>query len=393
MLSGKKIILGVSGSIAAYKSVLLLRLLKKAGAEVKVIMTPATEKFVGALTFATLSENAVFSDLWNHEWSAHVEMGLWGDLMLIVPATANTMAKLANGICDNALTAVYLAAKCPVIVAPAMDRDMIAHPATQKNIQTLTEFGTTVLGTASGFLASKLEGQGRMLEPEEILEKVYNFFTPKHLTGKKVMITAGPTQEPLDPVRYLSNHSSGKMGIALAVEAHRMGAEVTLLLGPTHIPVPSHIQVERVVSANDMLVAAKKYADNQDIMIYAAAVADYTPAEVSEIKIKKKTDDFKLELIKTQDVLGTIGKTKRENQVLVGFALETNNEIENAQKKLSSKNLDFVVLNSLQDAGAGFAHDTNKITILDKFGKMESFPLKSKTEVAKDILMKLMRFL
>jgi phosphopantothenoylcysteine decarboxylase/phosphopantothenate--cysteine ligase len=393
MLSGKKIILGVSGSIAAYKSVLLLRLLKKAGAEVKVIMTPATEKFVGALTFATLSENAVFSDLWNHEWSAHVEMGLWGDLMLIVPATANTMAKLANGICDNALTAVYLAAKCPVIVAPAMDRDMIAHPATQKNIQTLTEYGTHVLGTASGFLASKLEGQGRMLEPEEILEKVYNFFTPKHLAGKKVMITAGPTQEQLDPVRYLSNHSSGKMGIALAVEAYRMGAEVTLVLGPTHIPVPAYIQVERVISANDMLVAAKKYADSQDIMIYAAAVADYTPAQVSEIKIKKKTDDFKLELIKTQDVLGTIGKTKRENQVLVGFALETNNEIENAQKKLSSKNLDFVVLNSLQDAGAGFAHDTNKITILDKFGKMESFPLKSKTEVAKDILEKLMTFL
>lgn len=393
MLKNKKIILGVSGSIAAYKSVYLLRLLKKSGADVKVVTTPSVSQFVGELSFASLSGNSVFSGLWEEEWSQHVELGLWGDVMLVAPATAQTLAKFANGMCDNSLTAVYLAAKCPVIVAPAMDRDMYLHPATQKNLKTLQEYGNTVLQTGTGFLASGLDGPGRMLEPEEMLEALITHFTPKTLQGKKVMVTAGPTQEALDPVRYISNHSSGKMGIALAIEAQRMGAEVTLLLGPSTEIIPASIKLKRVISAKDMLIAAQEHADNQDIMIYAAAVADYTPKEVSDIKIKKKTDDFHLEMIKTADVLGTIGKTKRENQILVGFALETNNEIANAQKKLSSKNLDFVVLNSLQDKGAGFAHDTNKITILDKNGKIVHFELKSKTEVAKDILGYLQEFM
>ena len=352
------------------------------------MITPATEKFVGELTFASLSDNPVFAGLWSHAWSAHVEMGLWGDLMVIAPASANTMSKFAAGLCDNALTAVYLAAKCPVMIAPAMDRDMIAHPATQKNIQTLAAYGNIILPTGTGFLASGLEGEGRMLEPENILEGIAAFFVPKLLKNKKVMITAGPTQEALDPVRYLSNHSSGKMGIALALEAKRMGADVTLILGPSPVPVPAGITLKKVVSANDMLLAAQALADEQDIMIYAAAVADYTPDAVSDKKIKKKTDEFVLSLTKTQDVLGTIGKTKKPNQILVGFALETDNEIENAKKKLSAKNLDFVVLNSLQDKGAGFAHDTNKITILDKNGAIEAYELKSKQAVAQDILAK-----
>lgn len=392
-LSGKKIILGVTASIAAYKSVLLLRLLKKQGAEVKVIVTPSTEKFVGELTFGSLSGNPVFSGLWSHEWSAHVEMGLWGDLMVVAPASANTIAKFANGICDNALTAVYLAAKCPVMIAPAMDRDMILHPATQKNTETLRSYGNWVLPTGSGYLASGLEGQGRMPEPEEIIEAMEDFFTPKSLKGKKVMVTAGPTQEAIDPVRYLSNHSSGKMGIALAQEAKRMGAEVTLLLGPTSVVVPDGINLIRVVSAKDMLIAAQSVASTQDIMIYSAAVADYSPTIVSDSKIKKKTEEFTLDLSKTTDVLGTIGKTKKAHQILVGFALETDQEEENARKKLESKNLDFVVLNSLRDKGAGFAHDTNKITILDKNGNIEAFDLKSKQEVARDILNKVIQFL
>lgn len=392
-LAGKKIILGVTASIAAYKSVLLLRLLIKQGAEVKVIVTPATEKFVGELTFASLSGSPVFSGLWSHEWSAHVEMGLWGDLMVVAPASANTIAKFANGICDNALTAVYLAAKCPVMIGPAMDRDMILHPATQKNTETLREYGNIVLPTGTGYLASGLQGQGRMPEPEEILEAIEDFFSPKLLAGKKVMITAGPTQEAIDPVRYLSNHSSGKMGIALAQEAKRMGAEVVLLLGPTSVPTPPGIKVVRIASAKDMLIAAQTHADAQDIMIYSAAVADYTPTIVSETKIKKKTEEFTIELTKTADVLGTIGKTKKPNQVLVGFALETDHEEENARKKLASKNLDFVVLNSLRDKGAGFAHDTNKITILDKNGNTIAFELKSKQEVARDILNKVIEFL
>ncbi len=386
MLKGKKIILGITGGIAAYKSVYLLRLLKKAGAEVKVVITPATKQFVGELTFSTLSENPVFEGLWSAQWSAHVEMGLWADVMLVAPCTTNTLAKFANGLCDNALTAVYLAAKCPVIIAPAMDRDMFLHPATQKNMQTLQSYGNTVLPTGNGFLASGLEGWGRMLEPEEIFEALVSHLTPKKLQGKKMLITAGPTQEALDPVRYLSNHSTGKMGIALATEAMRMGANVTLVIGPTHVPIPAGINIKKIVSAKDMLFAVRENAESQDIMIFSAAVADYTPAEVADKKIKKNTDDFHLALQKTTDILKETVEKKREGQIIMGFALETNNEMEHAHKKLISKNADFIVLNSMQDAGAGFGHDTNKITLLHKSGTVTDFSLKSKTEVAKDIL-------
>ncbi|MFN0204522.1 MAG: bifunctional phosphopantothenoylcysteine decarboxylase/phosphopantothenate--cysteine ligase CoaBC [Bacteroidia bacterium] len=385
-----KIILGVTGGIAAYKSVILLRLLKKAGHKVKVITTPSVPHFVGELTFSTLSGEPVFSGLWNENWSAHVEMGLWGDLMVVAPATANTLAKFAHGLCDNALTATYLAAKCPVMIAPAMDRDMITHQATQRNLQTLKDDGCIVLDTGEGFLASGLEGQGRMLEPEEIFQHITQFlFEKEHgqpLKGKKLLLTAGPTQEALDPVRYISNHSTGKMGIALATEASKLGAEVTLILGTSPLPVPSDIQLIKVTSAQDMLEAVQKKVATQDIIIMAAAVADYTPITVADKKIKKKTDDFLLELKKTTDILKTVGVSKLPHQILVGFALETDNELENAMGKLRSKNADFIVLNSMQDAGAGFGHDTNKITLLDKTGKTTHFPLKSKTEVARDIL-------
>lgn len=386
MLKNKKIILGITGGIAAYKSVYLLRLLKKAGAEVKVVITPATKQFVGELTFSTLSENPVFEGLWSAQWSAHVEMGLWADVMLVAPCTTNTLAKFANGLCDNALTAVYLAAKCPVMIAPAMDRDMFLHPATQKNIQTLQSYGNTVLPTGNGFLASGLEGWGRMLEPEEIFETLISHFTPKKLQGKKMLITAGPTQEALDPVRYLSNHSTGKMGIALATEAMRMGADVTLVIGPTHVAIPAGINVKKIISAKDMLLAVRENAESQDIMIFSAAVADYTPAEVADKKIKKNTDEFHLALQKTTDILKETVEKKREGQIIMGFALETNNEMEHAHKKLINKNADFIVLNSMQDAGAGFGHDTNKVTLLHKSGTVTDFSLKSKSEVAKDIL-------
>lgn len=386
MLKNKKIILGITGGIAAYKSVYLLRLLKKAGAEVKVVITPATKQFVGELTFSTLSENPVFEGLWSAQWSAHVEMGLWADVMLVAPCTTNTLAKFANGLCDNALTAVYLAAKCPVMIAPAMDRDMFLHPATQKNIQTLQSYGNTVLPTGNGFLASGLEGWGRMLEPEEIFETLISHFTPKKLQGKKMLITAGPTQEALDPVRYLSNHSTGKMGIALATEAMRMGADVTLVIGPTHVAIPAGINVKKIISAKDMLLAVRENAESQDIMIFSAAVADYTPAEVADKKIKKNTDEFHLALQKTTDILKETVEKKREGQIIMGFALETNDEMEHAHKKLISKNADFIVLNSMQDAGAGFGHDTNKVTLLHKSGTVTDFSLKSKSEVAKDIL-------
>lgn len=386
MLQGKKIILGVTGGIAAYKSVYLLRLLKKAGAEVKVVITPAVNRFVGELTFSTLSENLVFEGLWSSQWSEHVEIGLWADVMLVAPCTANTLAKFANGLCDNALTAVYLAAKCPVIIAPAMDRDMYLHPSTQKNIKTLEEYGNKVLPTGNGFLASGLEGWGRVLEPEELFEALIDHLTPKHLQGKKILITAGATQEALDPVRYISNHSTGKMGIALAIEAMRMGAEVTLVVGATHLPIPNRIKVIHVKSAHDMLLAVRENKSQQDILIFAAAVADYTPIEVSDKKIKKTTDEFQLQLTKTIDILKEVGHNKEPNQIIIGFALETNDEIQNAYKKLTSKNADFIVLNSMQDKGAGFGHDTNKITLLHKSGSSQVFPLKSKSEVAKDIL-------
>ena len=386
MLQHRKIILGVSGSIAAYKAVLLLRLLKKGGATVRVVLTPAVSQFVGELTFSSLCDGKVFSGLWDAGWSEHVEWGTWADLMVVAPATAQTIGKFANGLCDNALTAVYLAARCPVMIAPAMDADMFLHPRVQANLDTLRHIGNRVLPTGTGFLASGLEGPGRLLEPEEIYAHIAAQFSEKNLAGKKIMITAGPTREAIDPVRYISNSSSGKMGYALAEEAHRLGAEVTLISGPTSLaPVPG-VQMMRVSSSEEMLRAVLSVADAQDVLIMSAAVSDYTPQTVADQKIKKKSDEFSLHLKKTTDILRTLGQQKRASQLLVGFALETENEIENALAKLRSKNLDLIVLNSLADPGAGFSVDTNKITLIDKNEQVTRFPVKSKREVAADIL-------
>jgi phosphopantothenoylcysteine decarboxylase/phosphopantothenate--cysteine ligase len=391
MPGGKKIILGVTGSIAAYKAVFLLRLLKKAGAEVQVVTSPSVQHFVGDLSFAALSGKPVFSGLWSANWSEHVSIGTWADLMLIAPATANTIGKLANGICDNALTAVYLAARCPVWIAPAMDADMFIHPSTRENLNKLASFGNRILPTGAGFLASGLEGPGRLLEPEEIFAEIDVFFGPKPLSGKKLLLTAGPTQEAIDPVRYISNHSSGKMGYAIAEKARDLGAQVTLISGPTSIPNPPGITTIRVRSADQMLAEVLAVSKEQDIMIMSAAVVDYAPATVSDTKIKKKDAEFTLELRKTADILKTVGQNKLPGQFLAGFALETDHAEEHAKQKLASKNLDMIVLNSLQDEGAGFGHDTNKITIFDKNDGIERYPLKSKSEVASDILEKIIQ--
>ncbi len=393
MLSGKKIILGIAGSIAAYKAVYLLRLLKKAGAEVQVVTTPAVDHFVGELSFSTLSGREVFSGLWEAEWSAHVEIGVWADLMIVAPATANTMAKFAHGLCDNALTAVYLAAKCPVMIAPAMDVDMFLHPSTEANINQLTTYGNTILPTESGFLASGLEGLGRLLEPEKIMEKVEAFFQKGSLNGKKVMITAGPTREALDPVRFITNHSTGKMGYALAAEAQALGAAVTLVSGPTNLPAPAGVDRIDVQSAADMYEAVHQSVDRQDIIIMTAAVSDYRPATIAQQKIKKKGDGMQLDLERTQDILKSVGEKKTDQQVLVGFALETQNEVENAIGKLKRKGLDLIVLNSLRNKGAGFGHDTNQIRLIDRTGAIQEFPLKDKKLVAKDIFHKILQMI
>ncbi len=385
-LKGKKIILGVSGSIAGYKAVFLLRLLQKEGAEVRVVSTPAVEKFVGSLTFSSLIQRPVFSDLWAEGWSEHVALGTWADLMLVVPATAHTLAKMAQGLCDNALMAVYLAAPCPVIVAPAMDADMYVHPRTQSNLSTLQQDGVKVLPVGQGFLASGLEGPGRLLEPEQIMEEVLAFLGEKPLSGIGLLITAGPTREAIDPVRYISNRSTGKMGYALAAKAQELGADVTLISGPTSLADPSGVHTLRVISAKEMYEAVHERADQQDIFIMAAAVSDYSPLQVADKKIKKDSDSLNIPLAKTEDILRSVGKKKRQNQLLIGFALETHDEMEHAKRKLESKNLDFIVLNSLQDQGAGFAHDTNKITILFRDNQLLSFPLKEKAQVAEDIL-------
>jgi len=385
-LKGKKIILGVSGSIAAYKAVFLLRLLQKEGAEVRVVSTPAVEKFVSSLTFSSLIQRPVFSDLWAEGWSEHVALGTWADLLLVVPVTAHTLAKMAQGLCDNALMAVYLAAPCPVIVAPAMDADMYVHPRTQSNLSTLQQDGVKVLPVGQGFLASGLEGPGRLLEPEQIMEEVLAFFGEKPLSGTGLLITAGPTREAIDPVRYISNRSTGKMGYALAAKARELGADVTLISGPTALADPPGVHTLRVVSAKEMYEAVHERAEQQDILIMAAAVSDYSPLQVADKKIKKDSDSLNIPLAKTEDILKSLGKKKRQNQLLIGFALETHDEIEHAKRKLESKNLDFIVLNSLQDKGAGFAHDTNKITILFRDNQLLSFPLKEKAQVAGDIL-------
>lgn len=389
MLNNKNIILGVCGSIAAYKSAVLVRLLIKAGANVKVILTADAANFITPLTLATLSKNPVYTRYFEEEtgvWSNHVELGLWADYMIIAPASANTIGKMANGLCDNLLSAVYLSAKCPVFFAPAMDLDMWKHDSTKNNIEKLQGFGNIMISPNSGELASGLHGEGRMAEPEEIvayLSAIIKRDLP--LAGQKAMVTAGPTYEPIDPVRFIGNHSSGKMGFAIADELARLGAEVTLISGPTAEKSKETIQRIDVTTAAQMLEACKNNFAQNTITVMSAAVADYTPAKVAVQKIKKKEDDFSIELKKTTDILAVLGQMKTADQLLIGFALETNNEEENAKAKLIKKNLDLIVLNSLQDEGAGFQKDTNKITIFNQAAEKKVYTMKSKTEVAKDI--------
>lgn len=391
-LKSKKILLGVSGGIAAYKAAVLTRLLVKQGAEVRTILTPDAKDFVTPLTLATLSKNPVLSSLVANvetgEWNNHVELGMWADLLLIAPATANTIAKMANGICDNLLLATYLSARCKAYVAPAMDLDMYAHPTTQKNLEALRQFGNIILPVGEGELASGLHGKGRMAEPEEIVEfLIRHTIATQKLKGKKVLVTAGPTYESIDPVRFIGNHSSGKMGFAIAETLARHGAQVSLISGPTDLHLQhSTIQRINVTSAEEMYEKTVKQFAKSDIAVMSAAVADYTPEKVSITKIKKNGDELHLKLRKTKDILAELGKQKNKKQILVGFALETDHEIENATKKLNAKNLDFIVLNSLKTKGAGFGHDTNKISIIHRNGKKEDFKLKSKSEVANDIV-------
>ena len=388
MLQNKKIVLGVSGSIAAYKSAALTRLLIKAGAEVKIVMTSAAKDFVTPLSLSTLSKNSVLTDLaLNDSWANHVMLGRWADIMLIAPLSCNTLSKMASGSCDNLLMAVYLSATCPVVVAPAMDEDMWLHGTTKKNLETIKAFGNHIIPAVHGELASGLIGEGRMAEPEFIVNWLNRFFLNKNeLQGKKVLITAGPTYEKIDPVRFIGNHSSGKMGIAIAEEMKKRGADVTLVLGPSDIKVQSGIKLINIESAADMLEACEKIFPSTDMAIMSAAVADYTPLSIASEKIKKTDTDLSIQLTKTKDILKLMGALKTKDQIVVGFALETNNEKENALKKLSAKNADLMILNSLQDAGAGFGHDTNKITIFDKTGKAFPFDMKSKKEVAIDIV-------
>ena len=394
VLSGKKIVLGVSGGIAAYKTATLVRLFIKAGAHVQVIMTPASKDFVTPLTLSTLSKNPVHSSFYNEEdenaqWNNHVEIGLWADLMVIAPATANTMSKMVNGNCDNLLIATYLSAKCPVYFAPAMDLDMYKHPSTITSFNALQKFGNTIIPAESGELASGLSGEGRMAEPENIIAFIEADLESKlPLKGKKILITAGPTYEAIDPVRFIGNHSSGKMGFDIANCAANLGAEVILVSGPTHFKVKNDfINLVRVVSAQEMYDACHQYYNDVDVAIAAAAVADYRPKVVADQKIKKSDTCFSIELEKTKDILASLGEIKK-NQFLIGFALETENEIENAKQKIQKKNLDLIVLNSLQDEGAGFGKPTNKITFIDSNFTIEPMDLKSKEEVAQDIINK-----
>jgi len=389
-LKGKKILVGITGGIAAYKIPSLIRLLIKSGAEVQVVTTPSALHFVTPLVLSTLSNKPVYSKFSHDEtgqWNSHVALASWADLMLFAPLTANTLAKMAHGQADNLLTAVYLSAKCPVVVAPAMDLDMYAHPTTTKNIQTLKSFGNHIIPATHGFLASGLEGYGRMETPEKIVKFLESYFLKKKiLIDKHILITAGPTFEAIDPVRFIGNHSSGKMGLALAETAAEMGAKVNLILGPNHLNITHpNINVTAVTSAAEMYQATHKYFHKSQIAILSAAVADFTPKNISNHKIKKEDHSFSLELEATKDILASLGKIKSKKQILVGFAMETQNEFENAQKKLHKKNLDFIVLNSLNDKNAGFKHNTNKISIIDKDGSITNYKLKSKTEVAKDI--------
>lgn len=392
-LSGKKILIGVCGSIAAYKSAFLVRLLIKQGAEVQVVLTPAATAFITPLTLATLSKRPA---LWEFNadtagsWNNHVELGLWADLMVIAPASANTLAKMAAGLCDSLLLATYLSARCPVMFAPAMDLDMYRHPSTLENIRKLESFGNWLIPAENGELASGLHGQGRMAEPEHILSFLQKYFNDQsRLKGKKVIVTAGPTQEAIDPVRFIGNHSTGKMGFALAEVFAAQGAEVELISGPVNLQPPAGVQLTAVRSATEMLEAAEKSFESCDIAVFAAAVADYKPAQAAPEKIKKTESTLDLKLIKNPDIAATLGKRKRQ-QFTVGFALETTNELNHAREKLHKKNFDVIVLNSLKDAGAGFAHDTNKIAILDKDG-VKTYDLKTKQEVARDIVEEICR--
>lgn len=389
MLKNKNIILGVCGSIAAYKSAFLVRLLVKAGANVKVILTPDGANFITPLTLSTLSKNPVYTQYFEEEtgvWSNHVELGIWADLIIIAPISANTLAKLSTGICDNLLTAVYLSAKCPVYVAPAMDLDMWKHESTQSNINRIKSFGNVVIAPESGELASGLFGEGRMAEPEEIILFLENSIKKSMpLYGKKAMVTAGPTYEAIDPVRFIGNHSSGKMGFAIADELAKLGADVTLIAGPTAQKAHENLRRIDVVSAKEMFDACSEIFDNTDITVMCAAVADYKPKTVASQKIKKQDNTLVLALEKTTDILASLGKIKKANQILIGFALETNDEENYAKGKLEKKNLDLVILNSLNDKGAGFKSETNKITIFNKALVKTVFEMKSKSEVAKDI--------
>lgn len=391
MLGGKNILLGISGGIAAYKTTFLVRLLIKAGAQVKIVMTQSASSFVSPLTLSTLSKNPVLLDFVNEEegsisWNNHVELGLWADIMLIAPATANTLSKMANGTCDNLLLATYLSAKCPVYFAPAMDLDMYQHPSTKTSIEKLESFGNTMIPAESGELASGLHGEGRMAEPENIVRFIEEDLAKGlPLSGKKVLITAGPTHEAIDPVRFLGNLSSGTMGFELAKKAADLGAKVILVSGPTHLTIDhSFIELIRVTSAQEMYEACHKYYQDVDVAICAAAVADYRPKHVATEKIKKQEGDLILELVRNPDILLSLGESKT-HQFLVGFALETENELENAKGKLKRKNLDGIVLNSLKDDGAGFGEGTNKITFIDKNLEIKTFGLKTKPEVASDI--------
>jgi phosphopantothenoylcysteine decarboxylase/phosphopantothenate--cysteine ligase len=397
MLKGKKILIGVTGGIAAYKTANIIRLIVREGADVRVIMTAHAREFITPLTLSTLSKNPVLTEFYNPDngdWNSHVDLGLWADLYLIAPATANSIAKMANGIADNLLLTAYLSARCPVMLAPSMDEDMLKHPATVINIETLKAFGNIILEPVRGELASGLTGKGRMAEPEEIVKEINNLFSKKKshkpLNGKKVLINAGPTREPLDPVRYISNYSSGKMGVALADAAANYGAEVELVLGPADItPKNSSVNITKVTTAQSMASECISRFPDADIAILSAAVADYTPVKVERKKMKRNDSNLTLQLRPTVDIAETLGKMKKPSQILAGFALETDDEAKNASAKLRRKNLDIIVLNSLRDSGAGFGHDTNRITIIDRNNNIDKFELKSKEEAARDILDKI----
>ncbi len=399
-LAGKQIILGVTGSIAAYKAVYLVRLLIREGAKLQVIMTPTAKEFVGPVTFSALSGNTVLSDFFSSEggdWNSHVDMGVSADLMLIAPVTATTLGKMAGGIADNLLVTTYLSARCPVVVAPAMDMDMYNHPSTQKNLEVLIGYGNHVIEPGTGELASGLEGRGRMEEPEAILEFIKGLDTApskKKLLNKRVLVTAGPTQESIDPVRYIGNHSSGRMGYAIADAFASMGASVTLVSGPVELtPESPGVEVTRVTTANEMYQACKGLIENVDIAIFNAAVSDFTPIDPATSKVKRGRTDWTITMKPTRDIAAELGREKKEGQLFVGFALETDHGLENARRKLKAKNLDMIVLNAAGEEGAGFGTDTNRVSMIDRAGNVEDFELKPKTQVAADLVERVLKMI